>query len=456
MQAHDTLSKPDAWFKKAWKQVPELKRVLFILPFVSLYVWFRSEHYSHLHPGFIALWVIIFFLLLFVLGKCTAGRSRVIFLTLWFAISCFVVWDFVQRLSYVDFSREELYKKASESTAKIKKRALKLLTGLDSESIRLERVLGTIDASMPENIPIGMQKSIGDSPFWWGIYNQEGRLLAWNGQVSSTETFLPETSREAEVETILHQQFLKLKRSVRIRGVLYMLAAYEPLAADYGIENQYLHSYNRLTDRLPIRPLLLYNSESSARSPDIVVQNVQITHEFKISALYEKSRYQQLMDTDVHRLHWWLEFFSLCLFICTSVYLTFEFIGVSGRQKSRREMLAAWLRFLCISLFMALTVAEFSALGARLLFNSGDFGLTGYWGLFRSPGNVLFTAFFSLNLTFSLVMLSRATNAGLSWRRRALAYSFIVAGFIATGVLLGSYFTFMRLVMSKSWCSHRS
>lgn len=450
LQAHDSPSTVEEQFARGRFDTPQVKRVLLLLPFVFLYLWFRVENYSHSHPALIAGWALVFIGLLWALRNSLSGRVRVIFLSLWFGISCLVIWDLVQQVFYEGYSRDRFLIQASENTEQVKKRATRLLDGLESESERVEKALADVDTDHPENIPIGLSDRVGESKFWWGVYNSEGRLLAWNGQVRPQESLVPEGSREADVEGILHQQFLKIKRAMRVRGTLYILAAYEPLAADYGIENQYLHAYNRLTDGLPIRPLLLYNSESSARSQDVVIQNVHITPEFSISALYEKIRYQEFLQSHIHRLHWWLEFLALCLFVFTSVYLTFEFVGVSVLDKTRDEVVSAWIVFCGVSLFSALSVAEFSSFGARLLFNPGDFSLAGNWGLFRSPGHVLFTAFFSLNLMFSLVLLSRKIKAGISWKRPWLSYILAASGFMISGLFVAGYFSFMRAIMSLS------
>lgn len=450
LHAHDSPSTPAEQTKPGNSFLPEVKRALLVLPYVALYLWFRFEPYSHLHPLLIAVWTVVFFAMTLVFAKCLSGRSRIILIAVWALIGCLVATDFVQRYFYEGYSAEHFLAQARENSEQVKKRAVVLVKGLEAESAELEHALSVLDTSKIENIPIGLSERAGQTKYWWGVYNDEGRLLAWNGQVRSYETYISEGSREVDVEGLLHQQFLKLKRSVKVSGVLYMLSAYEPIAADYGIENQYLSSFNRLTDELPIRPVLLYNSESSARSPDVVVQNVTVSPEFSISALYEKTRYQEFMEGHIHRLHWWLELLAISLFVFTSVFLMFEFIGISGQQRPPGELLITWTAFLGITILAALSVAQFSSFATRSFFSSRNFELDGFWGLFHSPGCYFFTAFFFLNLTFSFAFLNRGTKAGLSWKFPALNYLLIAAALAATWPILASYQGFMRTVMSLS------
>ncbi|HSP07387.1 MAG TPA: hypothetical protein VLR94_09425, partial [Acidobacteriota bacterium] len=450
LSPHDSFSKQDAQSVAVRVFSTEVKRALFLLPFAALLIWFRVEPYSHQHPALIAGWVVVFFALLLVLKTSIAGRARFVLMTIWLAISILVLLDFAQRLSYEVYSKDHFVQQAAESTERVTKRAGRLLSALESESAQLERAFGSLDTSALENIPIGMWEKVGRTAFWWGVYNDEGRLLAWNGQVRSSETLLPESTREVEVEAVIHQQFLKLKRTMRARGSLYVLCVYEPFAADYGIENPSLSSVNRLTDRLPVRPLLLYNSESSARSMDVIVQNIQITPEFRISALYERSRYQEFVEGRIHRLHWWLEFLALSLFVFTSVYLTFDFVGVSGQPKPGKELFVTWLVLLGITCFSALSIAQFSSFGQRTLFSSHDFRLDGSWGLFQSPGCYFLTAFFVLNLAFSTVLLIRGTRVGLNWKVPVLNFGLLVIVLAATWPVLAAYHGFIRYVMSSS------
>ena len=436
--------------KPAASSPADLRRIFLILPFIFLSLWFRLEEYSHSHPALLAVWILLFFALVPVFLRCISGRARLILMTLWLLISCVVLLDFLQRLSYEDFSHSRFQKQAQESAEEVRERAGNLLKGLEAESEKLEHALRSVDSLLPESIPLILTNSLGTSKFWWGVYNEEGRLLAWNGEMQGRETYLQEGSREVSVEGILHQQFLKLKRSVKVNDVLFLICAFEPLAADYGIQNQYLQSYNRLTDGLALKPVLLYNSESSARSEEVVALNLEIAPEFSISALFEKARYQEFLTNRIHQLHWWLEFLALVFFVFTCVFLTFEFIGFCGLSVPRSRLALGWLIFLVISFLSATTAASFSSFAIEGLLSPVDFSLQGYWGLFRSPGNLLITAFFTLNVLFSLVLLSRGIHAAFPWKKGPWNYALMLFVFFGGAVLVGGYFQFLRNVMEHS------
>lgn len=422
----------------------------FVLPFLFLWIWFRFEKVFHQHLALLFVWILIFFAILFLLYKTIHGKIRFFFVGFWLLISSLLLLDFVQLLTYRQYSETHFTEQIRRSTEEVKKRAEKLLRILQSDYAAIQGNLEKIEPLTPETVPIQLEDKLGEPPYDWGVYNEEGRLLAWNDEeVQSQETYLQEGSQEVSVVTALHQNFLKYKQALRLDGKLYVIAVLRPIAADYGIENQHLKSYNLLTDALSIKPMLLYNSQTSTSSPELKILNIQITKDFSISTLYEKAKYREFLENRVRKLHWWLELLALVFFICASIYLIFEFIGVSGRERPGKFLYFSWIVLFLNAILSAFTISVFSSYGAHSIFSTHDYRLDGFGRLFYAPGNVFFTSFFLLIVVFSLVLFFKKVNPETRFRDFT-RYVLLFGTFFLSGFLLIGYYKFVVLMLANS------
>src|SRR5262249_16929762 len=146
----------------------------------------------------------------------------------------------------------------------VKKRANKVVDQLRTDTGLLEYELRNVQPLTPENIFLRLHQEMSKYHFFWGVYQEvDNRLIAWSGQLPYKDTYLAPGAEEITVITNLHQQFLRYRHAIKLEGGIYYVSVLTPIAADYGIENRYLTSYNILTDGLAIRPDLLYNSPQS-------------------------------------------------------------------------------------------------------------------------------------------------------------------------------------------------
>jgi len=162
----------------------------------------------------------------------------------------------------------------------------------------------------------------------------------------------PSGSPEITVYNALHQQFIRMKRSIVSRQLSFIVVVNRPIAADYGIRNRYLKDYNLLTDHLPIRPDLLYNSQVVAPyASDIVIKTFPVTTDFSVTVLFKKHQYGEFLQNQRFRLHWGFELSALIYLLFGVIYSFFEFIGASGQSSSKRDLLRSWSYTFLISMF---------------------------------------------------------------------------------------------------------
>jgi nitrogen-specific signal transduction histidine kinase/HAMP domain-containing protein len=427
----------------------EPTKVQFILPFLFLYLWFRCEPFFHHHLLLFFFSILGAVAILYILTKTIRGKIKFLIGAFWLMISCLLLVDFIQLATYRQFSSSHFDSQIRESSSEVKRRAEKILQMLRADSFQLESSMRKIRALTPETIPVELRKSLRNPDYIWAVYNQEGRLIAWEGEVNFQETNLPEGSDELAVVNSLHQNFFKYKRAVGIGSNPFLLVVWKPIAADYGIENQYLSRYNLLTDGLSIPPMLLYNSQSSALSPDLKIANIPIRKDFSISALYEAKQYTQFVENRVRKLHWWLELAALVFCIATMIYMIFEFLGYSATATRRSEVYFSWIVILFGGLLSAFTISVFSVFGSRSIFNPHPFTLIGFGGLFRSSGSLLFTSFFILNVVFSLLLLFRRLLPRFNVAK--ITNSVLLFGtFFFIALMLVGYYGFIQDVLIHS------
>lgn len=423
-----------------------MKRTGFlILPFVLLFLWFRFDPFFHVHLNWLPAWSVLSFLTAVGMIRYIPGKSKIPIVLLWIAISSLELVDYVQSVSYQNFSREKFEAEIDRSADDVNHRALLLLDQCRKELLQMERALRSLSSLNRQDVLLRLEGRLPEPPFEWGVYEENGFLLAWNGQMENHENFLGEGTEDVSIIYLLHQQYLQVKRLVPLGKQKMILVVRRPFAAEYEIENRYLTAYNLLTDGLPIRPALLYNSrETTTRSADLIVRRIPVTPEISISALFEKQQYSQLLQTHIFELHWWLEMASLIFFVYMTIYLLFDFLGISGRETRARILLVAWLEILFVSALSAFTLGQFSAFGLNGFFQILDVKTSDWSRLFRSPGNFLLTGFYLLIVVFAAVLTVRRTRFGLPWKKPVWNSAALLAAFIGICFLFGSYFDFVQ------------
>ncbi len=232
--------------------------------------------------------------------------------------------------------------------------------------------LESIEPLGPGSIFVQLQDKLGNAPYGWAVYDEQGSLLAWKGQFPAREIRILPESEELTVYTELHQQFLRLKRVSAAKQITFIIVVNTPIAADYGIQNQYLRNYNLLTDQLTIRPDLLYNSQvTTPSSSDLIVRTFEVAPEFSVTVLFKKAHYQEFLANQNFRLHWWFELVALLYVLFGVIYSFFDFIGISGQEVPVRKLWRSWFVIIVLSLFGLLLISEFSAFGSSRLFFEG-------------------------------------------------------------------------------------
>ncbi|HEY4491751.1 MAG TPA: hypothetical protein VI958_07090, partial [Acidobacteriota bacterium] len=235
------------------------------------------------------------------------------------------------------------------------------------------------------------------------------------------------------------------KKAIRIHDSWLFLAVFQPLSADYGIRNRYLHEFNLLTDGLAMKPDLLYNSrQSSTQSPELLIRTIQITPEFSISAVFKKQQYAEFLENRIYRLHWWLELLTLLFIFIAAMDLFFEFFGICGLKEDGRGVVLAWSLLVVVSLLACLTVTEFSAFGATDVFRPFDLSVGIYAKLFGSSGGLFFTSFFMLNVISSFGLLVKRIRPRLPWKGSLINSLMILIALLLVAVALDGYHEFVR------------
>jgi nitrogen fixation/metabolism regulation signal transduction histidine kinase len=421
------------------------KAGLLLLPFVFLFLWFRFEEFFHSHLLAVLLWLVLSYGMLFLLYKGLQGKGRIAIVTLWIVISSLVFVDFWQLLSYRDYSEQSFQQKVDESTVALKKRAEIILRQTENDSRDVEQALRKIDPLTIDNMFSRLPAQLQTFDFYWGIYGQDGQMICWSGQLPYRERYTGNGGEDVSVYSELHQQFLKVKRPVRIGASQFTISVLRPISADYGIENRYLHTYNLLTDGLSLRPDLLYNSQqSTTTSPDLVIRSVAVAPDFSISTLYKKGQYDEFLIHRVFQLHWWLELAALGFILFTAVFLFFEFVGISARQKGPGLLILWWFLLLAVSIASVTTISHFSAFGSSGLFRVNDVSMNGWEMLFHSPGCFVLTSFFVVNVVLGLAFLLRGLGRQIPWKGSLFNYTLLFGAFIGSGLLFLAYYNFVR------------
>jgi signal transduction histidine kinase len=418
---------------------PELKRCFIAVPFLLLYFWLKAEPTMHSSSATLLLSALLFFSVIPLLLHIVEGKTRYIVATLWAAIACLILFEFVQLIAFRQYSEKNFQREVERSSKIVRERSLGFLGMAQNEVTEIQNVLRTTVGMNPGRVQILLQDRFGNTPFWWGVY-REGRLLSWRGQPRMSEEFPAYGAEEVSVYNALHQQFLKVKREMSVQEDLYYVTVMWPIAADYGVENEYLHSYNRLTDGLSVQPRLLYtSSESSTGSPDLKIVAVDVTDEFSISAVYDRQHYGQMLQARFEYLHWWIELIALLFLVYTSIILTFSFVGICG-QEGCPGLISYWLSFLLCSILSVLTVGTFHQFGSGTIFNTRLFYVDGYGNIFHTPGHLIFSAFFALNAVFSLVLLFRRLELHLKGNNKSLRLiALFIASFLSGFLFLGYF-----------------
>ncbi len=419
-----------------------------VLSSAFLFLLLHYEPLLHDRAYWFFLWMLLSLASVFLLFRSLKGKSRVILLGLWIAIILLTSVDFWRTASLNRSSKDLLVQEIDRSTRIVQRRASALLESSREDCRILAEMLEKVDPLTRENLFVQFENNLSGSRFWWGIYDSNRKLIAWDGQVPFKETFLESGQEDVAVLNLLHQQFLKYKKAVRSRENDFYLVVLRPFAADYAIENRYLKTFNQLTDHLAIRPYLLYSSQqTTTTSPDLTIRTVQVTPDFTISALYEKGKYGEYLQSRFYRLHWWLELASLQFFVFAVVY---QFIGISGSSDSKKALIGSWFGIAGACILSIFAIAEFSSFGSGMFFRNEVPAAAGLSGLFRFPGNVFFNAFFGLASLFSLALLVRKIDWKAPMRPAALRYALMLAVFFSSQLLLYRYYEFVRRALEKS------
>jgi len=377
------------------------------------------------------------------------GGFRRLFLVFWVIISSLVLVDFLQLIRYGRASDADVLVKIEENNREIQRRATSLLNSCRSYSREIEEVLKHVQSISAGDAFIRLQGNLEKKSYWWGVYAGDGQLLSWSGQVPYREGFLAPGMEEISVVSELHQQFLKHRRSVKLEDATYSITVLNPVAADYGIKNRYLDSYNLLTDGLAIRPDLLYNSDqSTTASPDLIIRTLTVTPEFSISTLYRKLQYSEFLSHRIFQLHWWLELVALAFILTMNIFLFLDFVGTCGESVSPKETMLSWFVLLLVSALSCMIAAHFSSVGFTAFFRLPGFEQESNDHLLRSPGGFLLTSFLILNVVMGLALLVRWIRFEISSGRSISKYLFLAGCLLLSGFLFAGYYDFVRSSVS--------
>lgn len=419
---------------------------LLLLPFVFLFVWFRFEPYFHERPVLLALWIVLFYLTSLVLYKAVLKYGKVIVIGLWLVISSLIVIDFVQHFIYANYSDSRFQSQVDASTAVIRGRVQAQIQEGKQNLDALQALLESNASLSVDALFVRLDHKFGNSKFLWAVYDQSGQLSAWKGQFENKEPVLPAGTEETTVISDLHNQFLRVKRAVSLHGKLFQLIVLRQIGADYGIRNQYLHTYNLLTDGLAVHPVLLYNSQTTATASDLVVRNISITGDFSISAVYQKSQYFDSLRKNEGILHWWLELFAFVFCLYAVLYLFFEFTALlktDGMAENRRTT-RIWIVFLLACLLSVYSVGRFTTFGLA----SAGSGYEAVQG--SSPAHLFSRALFTMIGMVSFAVYFSRRKWGLSWNGFTMHALVLFPAFFGMAFMIRSYFHFIRNCYSET------
>jgi signal transduction histidine kinase/HAMP domain-containing protein len=414
-----------------------------------LLLWFSVESFWHSNPFLSAMAVITAVLLFVPLLKSQRNISRTVVAALWLLLTGLLITDFIQSSFLGKYSDSRFYEKIDRVTTVVKARTDKQLNSLNNNVSNVRNRLQSIEILNPASIFVRLQDTFEGAPFGWAVYDVEGTLLAWRGEFPPQENRILPESEEITVYNGLHQQFLRLKKVVSIKQLTFIIVVNRPIAADYGIENKYLKSYNVLTDHLPIRPDLLYNSQVSAPgSSDLIIRNLKIGPEFSISLLFKKQQYQDFRDGQNFRLHWWFELFALIYLLFALIYCFFEFIGISAQTLQSRSLWAHWIPILFIAVVALVLVFQLHALSSSKLFQLTEVA-SGKWARLSTPGALLIGSFLALNVVWSLAVLLWKLRPHLELPVRGAHYVWLAAASVIAAVLIEMYFGFVKSTLIR-------
>jgi|GEM_PF-2882239 len=409
-----------------------------------LLVWFRFENFFHSQALLSVLAPIVSLALFVSLWKSARGKSRYVLGGLWLLVTAILVSDCIQTSFFNKYSDSRFEEKISEVTAVVRKRAYTQVEILRKCESEVRKALDGIEILNPSSIFIGLEDRLSNADYGWAIYDPEGELLAWNGEFPPRETRISPDREDITVYTALHQQFIRLKRMSQSKQALFIIVANRPIAADYGLRNRYLVDYNLLTDNLPMRPDLLYNSQVSAPpASELVVRPFDVTPDFSVSALFKKPQYQDYLHSQRFHLHWWFELAALLYLLFGASYCFFKFVGVSGKSSSIGVLLRAWIPILLIGIFGSVLISEISAFGTSSIFQSGVAQPIA-WDRLRSPGGLLLTSFFALNALWSFALLMWKCELKLYWRYRWINYISLPIASLLAAILIQKYLNSIR------------
>jgi signal transduction histidine kinase len=420
-------------------RVLEKRSEWLLLPFAVIFLWLRLASVIQASPVLLVLSVVVFLLTAVLLYKVLTRFSRSLMIGLWLIISVLMSIDSVQHSIYAAYSESRFQKDIESSSSEISRRAETAILQGRSAASNLSQGLQTLLPETGDSLFVRLQERFGSSSFWWAIYDGNGQLLAWRGQYDKRESLLESGVEEISVISELHQQFLKLKRTISFRGRPLMIVVLRPIGADYGIQNRYLRTYNLLTDGLPLRPLLLYSSRTSTSAKDLIIRNIQVTEDFSISAVYQKSQYFDLFRANEQRLHWWFECLLLVFCLIAAVYLFFGFAARATRDSASnrsRALLTSWIVLAAACAFSIDSVRHFYFFGMV----SGD--------LILSPANLVSVAFFILISVSSLGALVGLLHWGIPSQSSVVHSLILLPCFVLLVFGLQSYSLLIRDTLS--------
>ena len=412
-----------------------------------LLIWFRFESFFHSHMLFNAGLIVACIAILLLLLKSMRSREGRVFLFLWLLVIGVLIADFVQTSFLGGYSESRFLKKLDEVTSIVQEKTTVEAGTLRKNANEVVAHLRGIKSLTPEGIFVHMQDALGNSAYGWAVYDARGLMLAWKGQFPDREIQIANGGEEITVYRALHQQFLRLKTTPVIANIPFILVVNKPIAADYGIHNQYLRNFNLLTDDLPIRPNLLYNSQVSApRSTDLIIKRFSIGGDFSVSLLFNKNQYGEYLAHRNFRLHWWFELISLLFILIGVIYCFFEFVGTSGKEVSSKSLWRSWATIGLIAFAGLLLLPTFTALKSSAFFRVNGTAYT-WWAQIASPGGLFTSAFLILNIVWSFALLLWKLKPKIFEQSEWIRVGFFGVTGLVSVILVQLYLNFMKSVL---------
>jgi two-component system nitrogen regulation sensor histidine kinase NtrY len=416
-----------------------------------LMVWFRFEKFFHAHALFNILAPIISLSLIVVLWKSARGKSRYVIGALWLLITAILIVDCGRSLFYSDFSQSAFEKKIAEESESVRRRSLSQVEFLRNGAESVKHELDAIDILSPSSVFLALENHLSQTEYGWAVYDNNGDLLAWKGEFPSRETHVTQNGEDITVYTTLHQQFIRLKKDVQAKHLAFIVVVNRRIAADYGFRNRYLKDYNLLTDRLSIRPDLLYNSQVSAPpGSDLIIKTFRVNPDLSISTLFKKHQYLDYLRDVRFRVHWWFELAALLYLLFGIIYCFFDFVGVAGTSSSAGALARSWVWIFFIGVFGLTLVSEFSAFGISTMFQAGS-GNADAWQRFRTPGGLFLASFFTLNILSGFAIFLAKCCMRLNWKFPLAMFVTVLITAVLAGFLIQNYMNFIKTMVLNGW-----